>query len=467
MPVDNLNDTLQTIGHYDLLDKIAEGGMGTVYRGKNRLTGAIVAIKVVPAHLLSNPVVLKRFEQEYHVARQIDHPNIVKALDFGREDETRYLVMEFVDGETLGQKIEREGALTEEDAIRIISQIAEGLQTAHKKGMIHRDVKPDNILLTSDGQAKLTDLGLVKELETDLNLTRTGRGLGTPHFMAPEQFRNAKKADARCDIYSLGATLYMMVTGQLPFQSNGPLDAWMKKINNEIEPPRNLMPDLSERVDWAIRRAISPDPLHRPESCREFIDDLTGHSTTKLTSTLPTIDATADCWYLIYCDDLGVVHTVKGALKSIRRSLRDGMLGNAADVRIARSKAGPFEPLESHPEFADPPVASAKVPAATGKADGRKQSIHEPASDAALLSSSDSGLLQSTSISLPACPAPVKSAAPKAPPPSGPHINLQASHPSIFSSELWKTFLLAVIFLGIGALATYLLPTVIRYIRFM
>src|SRR5205085_6760165 len=104
------------------------------------------------------------------------------------------------------------------------------------------DVKPDNILLTADGQAKLTDLGLVKELDADLNLTRTGRGLGTPHFMAPEQFRNAKNADARCDIYSLAATLYMAVTGELPFQSAGPVDAWMKKVENKLAPPRQLAP---------------------------------------------------------------------------------------------------------------------------------------------------------------------------------------------------------------------------------
>ena len=166
--------------------------------------------------------------------------------------------MEFVEGESLGQKIERDGRMNEEEAIRVISLVAAGLQKAHKQGLIHRDVKPDNVLLMPDGQVKLTDLGLVKEIEADLNFTRTGRGLGTPHFMAPEQFRNAKKADVRCDVYSLGATLYMMVTGELPFQSNGPLDAWMKKINNEIDAPRKWNPELTERVDWAIRRAIRP-----------------------------------------------------------------------------------------------------------------------------------------------------------------------------------------------------------------
>src|SRR5260370_14035243 len=172
----------------------------------------------------------------------------------------RYLVMEFGQGESLGAKLERDGRMSEPDAIRLIAQVAQGLHRAHKEGLIHRDVKPDNILVTPDGQAKLADLGLVKEVEGDLNLTRTGRGLGTPHFMAPEQFRNAKNADIRCDIYALGATLYMMVTGELPFRSNGPLDAWLQQIHNELTPPRELVADLTERVDWAIRRAMSADP---------------------------------------------------------------------------------------------------------------------------------------------------------------------------------------------------------------
>src|ERR1022692_2899146 len=137
MPVDHLKTHVQTIGNYDLVDKIAEGGMGTVYKGRNRTTGEIVAVKVVPPHLLAKPVVLNRFEQEYNVARLIDHPNIVKALDFGREGESRFLVMEFVDGESLGQKIERDGKMSEEEAIRIITQVAQGLAKAHQQGMIH------------------------------------------------------------------------------------------------------------------------------------------------------------------------------------------------------------------------------------------------------------------------------------------------------------------------------------------
>ncbi|MCC6419765.1 MAG: protein kinase [Gemmataceae bacterium] len=342
---------LQAIGKYDLLERVAEGGMGTVYRGRNRDSGQIVAVKVAPPHVTRNPVLLKRFEQEYSIAHALDHPNIVRALDYGFHEQTPFLVMEFVEGESLGQRIERAGRFPETEAIRLIAQVAQGLHKAHKQSIIHRDVKPDNIMLTPDGQAKLTDLGLVKEMDGDLNLTRTGRGLGTPHFMAPEQFRNAKNADARCDIYSLAATLYMMVTGELPFKSTGPLDAWMKKINNELVPPRQLVPALSERVDWAIRRAMAPDPAQRPTTCREFVEDLTGRSTRRLA---PVEGAgTDDVWYLVYKDEENVLHTVKGTLGAIRRSLKEGLMGDASNVRAGRGKSGPFEPLRQYPEFRD------------------------------------------------------------------------------------------------------------------
>ena len=254
---------LQSVGNYELIEKIAEGGMGAIYRGRQRGSGLVVAVKIMPAHMAQNPILLKRFEQEFRAASRLDHPNIVSALAIdqlhGENGDQPYLVMEFVEGESLGQKIEREGRMSEADAIRVIAQVAQGLHRAHKQNLVHRDVKPDNILLSTDGVAKLADLGLVKETDTDLNLTKTGRGLGTPHFMAPEQFRNAKNADSRCDIYSLGATLYQMVTGELPFRSSGPLDAWMKKIQNEITAPRQIVPALSERVEVAILRAMDAD----------------------------------------------------------------------------------------------------------------------------------------------------------------------------------------------------------------
>jgi serine/threonine protein kinase len=367
MPLEKDRSELQELGNYELVERIAEGGMGTVYKGRHRQTGQIVAIKVVPAHMMSNAVFIKRFEQEYNAAKALDHPNVVKAIEFGKNGGTPYLVMEFVDGESLGQKLERDGHFSESDAIKIIGQVAQGLHKAHKLGLIHRDVKPDNILLTNDGQVKLVDLGLVKEIDADLNLTRTNRGLGTPHFMAPEQFRNAKNADVRCDIYSMAATMYMMVTGELPFKACGPLDAWMKKINNEIKAPRQVLATLSERVDWAIRRSMSADPMQRASSCREFVEDLTGHSTRKVACNSLPGEESADLWYLVYKDEEGVVHTVKGTMNSIRRSLKEGLLGDAGNVRVSRNKQGPFEALKNHPEFRDLVVEPAPLPVRGGR----------------------------------------------------------------------------------------------------
>ena len=141
MPLDASNSAQQSVGNYELVEKVAEGGMGTVYKARHRETGQTVAIKIVAQHMTGNEVLLKRFEQEYNAARQLDHPNLVKALEFGATGSTPFLVMEFVDGESLGQRLEREGAMSEKEAIRLIAQVAQGLHRAHKEKLIHRDVK--------------------------------------------------------------------------------------------------------------------------------------------------------------------------------------------------------------------------------------------------------------------------------------------------------------------------------------
>lgn len=351
---------LREVGNYDLILKIAEGGMGAVYKGRERTTGAIVAIKIIPAETARNPLLIKRFEQEFRAASLIDHPNVVKALDYCGTGSTPYLVMEFVEGESLGQRIERDGTIGESDAVRIISQVCEGLHRAHKQGLIHRDVKPDNILVThADGTAKLTDLGLVKEVEGELNLTRTGRGLGTPHFMAPEQFRNAKNADVRCDVYSLGATLYCLVTGVVPFDKTSPLDCWMKKTQNDFIPPRKLNPQLSDRVAWAITRAMNADPMQRPANCREFMEDLTGtgwkvgSGPTSASSGDSLRFSATDLWYMVYRDEDHQPRTVKGSTDSIRKNIQSGMLGDINLILVCRTKNGQFQPMKNVAEFRD------------------------------------------------------------------------------------------------------------------
>jgi serine/threonine protein kinase len=344
---------VQSVGDYDLVEKIAEGGMGTVYRARQRNTGQVVAIKLVAPHMANNDVFLQRFRNEFNAASKLEHPNVVRALDFGTSAGRPYLVMEFIEGESLGQRLERDGRLSEAEAVRIIVLAARGLEQAHLQGMIHRDVKPDNIMIMPDGQVKLADLGLVKEIDADVNLTRTGRGLGTPHFMAPEQFRNAKNADIRCDIYSLGATLYMMVTGKMPFQALGPLEAWMKKINNELTPARKLVPALSDRTDSLIRRCMDPDPKQRPASCREFIDELSSPSGRKGSSKSSSSLSPQELWYLVFKDEDGIRHMVKGTVAGIRRSLKEGRLGDASNVLAGRTKETANQPLLTYVEFKD------------------------------------------------------------------------------------------------------------------
>jgi serine/threonine protein kinase len=267
---------LGTLGNYDLIDKLGEGSMGTVYKACHWTTREVVAIKVMPANIARKPMLLKRFEQEFRIASRVDHPNVVRVLEYNGREAEPYLVMEFVDGVSLGDRLERERRLTEGEALRLIVQVAEGLHFAHQLGLVHRDIKPDNILITRGGTAKVTDLGLAKELDAAAELTRTGTGLGTPNFMAPEQFRDAKNADVRCDVYSLAATLYQMVTGELPFGQGDPVRILMGKMSNGLTPPRKMLPSLSERLERAMLRGMDPEPERRHASCQEFIDDLLG-----------------------------------------------------------------------------------------------------------------------------------------------------------------------------------------------
>ncbi|HVS37804.1 MAG TPA: serine/threonine-protein kinase [Gemmataceae bacterium] len=266
------------IGPYEILETIGKGGMATVYRGRRSETGQIVAIKVMEAQYASSAVLVRRFEQEYAAACRLRHPNLVPVWDFGQEDGRPYLVMEFIDGQNLNRRIKREGPLTETEAVRTILQVADGLQAAHRLQMIHRDVKPDNVLLSKDGQAKLSDLGLVKVADNGEPLTKTRTCLGTIAFVAPEQFEDAKRVDQRADIYGLGATLYHAVTGTPPFEGKRNLQILRKKIENDFIPPSERVPSLSPWLNEAICKALDGCPDKRQSSCREFMDSLQPHS---------------------------------------------------------------------------------------------------------------------------------------------------------------------------------------------
>lgn len=259
------------VGPYQFVSRLGKGGMGTVYRATHVETGADVAVKILKPELAENGTLVARFMQEFRAAAKLDHPNLVRSLDAGMDGVFAYLVMEFVDGRPLGRMLARGVRIPERAAVRIITQVAQALHYAHRSRIIHRDVKPDNIIVRGDGLAKLADFGLAKDFDDDRDLTRTKAGLGTPHFMAPEQYADAKKAGILCDIYGLGATLYNALTGKLPFGDCPSLIALARKTRGEIPSPRELVPELSEQVDLAVRRAMSPDPGRRPANCIEFL----------------------------------------------------------------------------------------------------------------------------------------------------------------------------------------------------
>jgi serine/threonine protein kinase len=267
---------LPSTSRYEFRTPIGEGGAGTVYRAYDRETQDHVAIKVLSARLTDNPTLHRRLVVEFQAASALEHPNIVRALDCQTDGEVSYLVYELVEGGSLGDRIEKCGKVSEEEAIPIITQLTQALHYAHERRIIHRDVKPDNVLLTAAGIIKLTDFGLAKDYNNfSQDITRPASALGTPHFMAPEQFADAKTADARCDIYSLAATLYNLLTGKLPFDAKTAVAILSNKELMRLPNPRAVSPAISKAMDAAIMAALNPNPDLRPASCLEFFSLLT------------------------------------------------------------------------------------------------------------------------------------------------------------------------------------------------
>jgi serine/threonine-protein kinase len=257
---------------YRLEAKLGSGGMSTVYLARDETLDRPVAVKVMHREMSEQPDQLERFRQEARAVAKLSHPNVVSVIDAGEDGGYPYIVFEYVEGETLKQRIARVGALDVQEAIAYAIEVARGLTVAHARKMVHRDIKPQNILIDAEGRAKLTDFGISRQLEQD-GMTATGRVLGTTDYVAPEQAMG-QGADPRSDIYSLGVVLYEMLVGQVPFHAESQVGVAMKHVNEELPDVQRRRPEVSAAVALVVERATAKQPAERYQQIGEMIDDL-------------------------------------------------------------------------------------------------------------------------------------------------------------------------------------------------
>ncbi|NPV87177.1 MAG: serine/threonine protein kinase [Anaerolineae bacterium] len=266
----------KSIGRYHIKALLGKGGMAEVYRAYDTLLEREIAVKVIRAERSGDESFLKRFEREARAIASLQHPHIVRVHDAGETDGDPYLVMDYLPGGTLKEYIERAGQnrpIPVRQAARLLAPIARALEYAHQHHIVHRDVKPANILLTANGEPMLSDFGIVKLLEDDATqLTVRGMGIGTPEYMSPEQWKGA--ADARSDIYALGVVFYEMVTGVRPYTANTPAAVMLKHLTTPLPPARQHVPSLPEAVDAILARALAKDPQDRYPDMGGFAADL-------------------------------------------------------------------------------------------------------------------------------------------------------------------------------------------------
>jgi len=259
-------------GRYRLEAKLGSGGMSTVYLARDDTLDRPVAVKVMHREMSEQEDQLQRFRQEARAVAKLTHPNVVAVIDAGEDGGHPYIVFEYVKGETLKQRIGRVGALDTQEAIAYAIEVARGLSVAHSRNMVHRDIKPQNVLIDEEGRAKLTDFGISRQLEQE-GVTATGRVLGTTDYVAPEQAMG-KDIDIRSDIYSLGVVLYEMLVGQVPFHADSQVGVAMKHVNEELPDVQRRRSEASAAVALVVERATAKNPDERYQTVAEMIDDL-------------------------------------------------------------------------------------------------------------------------------------------------------------------------------------------------
>ncbi len=263
----------QPFSNYEILARVGSGAMGTVFQARQKHMDRIVALKVLKPALARNARYVDRLRREARIVGQLSHPNIVTGYDLGEEGGYHFFVMEFVEGRSLRQLLAEWGSFPEEQVLDVAIQVTGALDHAWQRGVIHRDVKPGNILITEDGRVKLTDMGLAKGA-TDLTLTRHGATVGTPQYISPEQARDPSSVDVRSDLYSLGATLFHMATGQPPFRADSIGELISKVLDERAPSATDLNPELSSGLSLVIQKLLAKNPALRYQTPRELLEDL-------------------------------------------------------------------------------------------------------------------------------------------------------------------------------------------------
>jgi serine/threonine-protein kinase len=373
---------VRALGGYRILRRLGEGGTCKVYLGYHEERGVQVAIKVLHDDYAANQHYLDRFYREGKIGALLDHPNIVRRVSFGQDQATgkHYMVLEFVDGPSARGLLEAFGRLSVGDVVYIALSVARALEYAHSRNVVHRDIKPANILITRAGVPKLADLGLARRTDEASHLTAARQGFGTTHYMPYEQAINARAADGRSDVYALGATLYHLVTGVVPFPGDNHLDVVEKKKLGDFPPAALLNPEVPEELDAILARMLAPSPRDRYQTASELIIDLerarlapqvpsfadpqraredpyvqaclaSSAEPTRLDPEVPRPCAEDGVWVVRFRTRAGRLFRFRLATADVYRRLKAGLLPATAEARRLEHKA--FRPVLAFDEFKD------------------------------------------------------------------------------------------------------------------
>ena len=321
------------LNRYELLEKIGEGGMGIVYKAKCHLLNRFVAIKILKAELSNDEDFAARFKREATSIAKLSHPNIVNIHDVGEENHISFIIMEYINGKTLKQVIKENGRLSSEKTLNIVLQIAKALECAHINNIIHRDIKPDNIMITQDEIVKVMDFGIAKVVGSR-TVTNSNKVMGTAHYFSPEQAKG-NFVDFRTDIYSLGIVMYEMVTGRVPYNAESIITIAMMHIQEPVTPPKEIITEIPENINQVILKAMQKEPIKRYQTAKEMAEILISikeDSNYKIKVNNELDDATKIIGVAIASDIRDDFTTVKGQAagdeKTIFEKDKEGIPGN-------------------------------------------------------------------------------------------------------------------------------------------